>query len=219
MGESQQDHENAPARRRISRRDFLVATLGGGLGVVSSVVLAQPATRRLRGLFAAPEPGLDEDSALGLLSDEEMEEVFALAEALFPQDQDITATRHFVRHYVNGRTTSRQGYLAEYQRAVALLQETTNELLDTGQQFSELPMADRNAVLSELLEPPRTGRIGHFFDRIFGSGEIPAFRAHVVRDLLQAFYRSPDGWAVVGYSNYPGVPARDPREYTRPLAH
>jgi hypothetical protein len=148
-----------------------------------------------------------------------MREILALGEALLPQDQDA-ATERFVRHHVNERTTRKDGYLREYERAVLLLQDTTREVLDSAERFSALPMADRNAVLAALLESRREGiqRARNLLDRVFGSGEVPAFRIYVAEDLLKAFYRSPEGWGVVGYSNYPGVPARDPREYTRPLS-
>lgn len=217
MTDSQKDEASEHAKRKITRRRFLAATLGGSLGVFSSAALPLPG--RVRDWFTSPEPELDSAAATGLLGDEGMTEVFALAETLLPQHLDIGVIRRFVRHHVNERTSNREGYLEEYERAVALLQRTTRALFDSGPAFSALPVTNRNAVLGELLETRRTGvrRLGNLFDRIFGATEIPAFRIHVVQDLLQAFYRSADGWALVGYTNYPGVPAKDSREYTRPL--
>jgi hypothetical protein len=217
MTESRQDETRVSATRSITRRRFLAVTLGGGLSVFSTAAFPLPG--RVRDLFSPPEPGLDSASATGLLGDEEMTEVFALAETLLPHHLDIGVTRRFARHHVNERTSNHEGYLEEYERAVALLQRATRDLFDSAAGFSALPVIDRHAVLRELLETRRTGvrRLGNLFDRIFGATERPAFRIYVVQDLLQAFYRSADGWALVGYTNYPGVPARNPREYTRPL--
>jgi hypothetical protein len=49
------------------------------------------------------------------------------------------------------------------------------------------------------------------------SAEAAALRRFVVADLARAFYASPFGWRMVGYSHCPGAPAQDPRDYTRPL--
>jgi hypothetical protein len=186
--------------------------------MAATFLFVQPVPRRIRGLFSEAVPRLDERSGTGRLGEEEMREIVALGEALLPQDRDAAAAGAFVRRHVNERTTRKNGYLEEYERAVLLLQETTYKVLDSAEQFSALPMADRNAVLAALLESRREGiqRARNLLDRVFGSGEVPAFKVYVAEDLLKAYYRSPEGWGVVGYSNYPGVPARDPREYTRP---
>jgi hypothetical protein len=215
MTETRRDETGQHVTRGITRRRFLAVALGGSLGVFP--VVAFPLPGRVRDLLSPPEPRLDSASDTGLLGDEEMTEVVALAETLLPQHLDPGVTQRFVQHHVDERTSKEQGYLEEYERAVALLQRTTGSLVDAGARFSALSLVERNTVLSELLETRRTGvrRLGNLFDRILGATEIPAFRIYVVEDLLRAFYRSAEGWAVVGYTNYPGVPARDPREYTR----
>lgn len=49
------------------------------------------------------------------------------------------------------------------------------------------------------------------------SAEVAALRRFGITDQAQAFYASPLGWQVVGCTHYPRVPARDPRDYARPL--
>ena len=101
-----------------------------------------------------------------------------------------------------------------FQRARAV------RLLDTSGSQTQLPFIARPAeaqlaTLGELFPPyAAADRVGRLRAKLFASGDARATRTFVVADLLGTFYRSEHGWAVVGYSHFPGVGAADPLDYT-----
>jgi hypothetical protein len=109
------------------------------------------------------------------------------------------------------------GALAQYRAAVVLLDETAQRRHRGTATFAELDRTRREDVLASLLWTYRAGdAMTSLLERVTSPRRVRALRELVVKDLLKAFYRSPAGWALVGYSHFPGVPAADPRDYSRP---
>jgi hypothetical protein len=80
--------------------------------------------------------------------------------------------------------------------------------------------SERDAVLRKLLWQYRNGEeVRERLEKIAASRDALALRQYVMKPLIEHYYRSPDGWAVVGYDSFPGRPPLDPRAYTRPLGY
>jgi hypothetical protein len=161
-------------------------------------------------------PELDTAYPLGVLHDEEMRAVVALGETLVAPE--IEPPVDFFHDYVNSVTQSQHGFLKEYQRAAALLNATSTGLFgqDARLQFSDLPRPRRDKVLRRLLwQYPGHDRIVRKVEKFMASQDALALRIHVMKPLIEHYYRSPYGWAVVGYDSFPGRPPLDPRVYTK----
>ena len=204
----------APERRgaAMDRRKFLAIAAGVvAVGIASLSTL----TSGLRGFRAAlsaiVNPRLDPRSPVGLLTTEEMNTLIALSDVLVPA---ITPASHddLVRDHVNSRTSATPGYLREYRNAVKLLEGRRSN------RFAALPIGEREEIVGALLwKYGARDRKMHRLEQVFVSKARRAFRTFVAKDLIEALYGSPVGWAIVGYSHYPGVPAADPRDYCRPV--
>jgi hypothetical protein len=165
-------------------------------------------------------PTLDVNSATGLLSESEMKSVLALAQTLVPDVAMAKLDGGFFTELVNHKTSTEKGWLKEYRGAVSFLNETTHNIIDKAKSFSEITPAERERVLESILWKYRKGEgtsVTKQLMELISPRRTLAFRAFVVRHIMLAFSRSSAVWAIVGYSHYPGVPAADPFEYTRPL--
>lgn len=144
-----------------------------------------------------------------------METVVALAETLVPADESPGAAPEWVREFVTGKTEGEPGYYLEYRNAVALLDELAGEGQRASRRFASLSPVEREECLRNYIGPHGWWR--RAASRLLWDSESLRRRAHfrqfVVKELVVEFYLTADGWAVVGYSNYPGVPG-DSREYT-----
>jgi hypothetical protein len=146
-----------------------------------------------------------------------MATVLALSEILLPATENAHVSTLVQRH-VTSRTQQHPGYLQEYQRAVQLLDERARRLGAMAPRFSQLSLADRQRVLGSLLWAYRgEDLLWRYAEAILLRKRVLSFRRFVVTDVLVAGYRASYGWAIVGYSHYPGIPAADPRDYTRPV--
>lgn len=209
-----ESRRSAPPRRR-----FVQAAVAGGLG------LAAIAARFRHGGKAAvvafgrrrfPEPALDQTRPTGVLTESELPAIVALAEVLISPERWPGAGL-FVEH-VTRQTTSKPGYLDQYRAGVGILNDAARRSHTASVAFDKLSREAREAVLSGLLWRYRADeRVTRWLERMFVSERLRAFRRFVVTDLLVAFYCSAHGWAVVGYTHHPGVPAADPFDYTRPV--
>jgi len=161
-----------------------------------------------------PAPVLDSTTPTGRPSEAELDTLAALTALLLPSTAS-QASRDLVHRHIIDQAARVPGLLAEYRRAV--------RLLDTSGVQARLPFTARpaHAQLATLraLFPPYAAadRVGRLRADLFVTGGARAARDFVVADLLGAFYRSRQGWATVGYSHYPGVGAADPLDYTRVL--
>jgi hypothetical protein len=204
----------------INRRRFLIVFIGLTISGVAVLFVLRNKLYNLRGLIARLiNPRLDEDSPVGILSEEEMKTIIALSEVLIPTVEKSGANSEFSRSHVNYKTKNVKGYLKEYRNAEKLLQETSKKVIVSDRKFYELNLPERDRVLGSILWRYRSGEfVKPRLERIFSSRRKMAFRDFVVRDILIAsFQQTPVGWAIVGYCHYPGVPAADPRDYTKPL--
>lgn len=209
----------------MNRRKFVIAFVGI---VITSVLTLFVLKEKLYYYLKRQAAGLrnhqfDKDYAKGVISDEEMKTIIALSEVLVSENE-MARIKGFVREHVHYRTTNHKAYLKEYKDAVKLLGEKTKEVFGTNRSFFELTLLERNKVLGSILRKYRAilwkyraDKSVPILERIFLSKRESAFRDFVARDILMAFYRYHGGWALVGYSHYPGVLAADPRDYTRPL--
>jgi hypothetical protein len=194
----------------INRRKFLLIAASATAAAAAGAYVATPALRRLL------HPELDTAYPLGTLRDEEMQCIVALGEAI-AAPQSVPPPEFFF-HYVNAVTQKRNGILKEYRRAAALLNSTATGLYGEGarRRFVDLSRTDRDKVLQTLLwRYPAHDRIVHKVETLFASRDALALRAYVMEPLIEHYYRSMYGWAVVGYDSMPGRPPRDPRSYTR----
>ena len=175
----------------------------------------------LKDAIAARNPPreLDRSAPTGELTPAEQSAIVALAEVLYPPDPGLDLGP-FVRAYAARRCGSDAGYLPEYQRAARLLDERT-AASRAGAAFADLSRAQRDAILHSLLWSYSgrrfVGATARFAEGITVSEDALSLRRFIMADLLHAYYSSPQGWAVVGYSHCPGVPAADPLDYTRPV--
>lgn len=159
-----------------------------------------------------PLPVLDRTAPTGQPTAAELATLAALATLVLPSTAG-QAGRALVQRHVLEQSEQTPGMLAEYRRAV--------RLLDSSGSQRELPFRDRStevqlATLRALFPPyGATDLVGRLRAELVASRDVRAARALVVSDMLGAFYRSAEGWKTVGYSHYPGVGAADPLDYTR----
>lgn len=191
----------------INRRKFLLSATG----LIASTAILSAGYKLL-----SPLPlRLDTNHPLGALSEQEMQTIIALAEALFPSD--IKTPDIFIKQYVNTQTNNEKGYLKAYRESAALLDTEASNLFGKDKVFYSLTLADRNRVLDSLLGFYRkynySKRIQKRLEMIFVSERAQALRSFVVKPLLRAFYESPYGWRVVGYDSFPGRPGRNAKTY------
>jgi hypothetical protein len=175
--------------------------------------LARPyVRRRLR-------PELDLASPLGVAGEAEMSAIVALGETVCASAAQPPL--EFFRDFANSVTQSQQGYLKEYQRAVLLLNRASAEISSQGEvarPFADLPRSRRDQVLHALLwQYSGHDAVTPRLEKLVAARDAVALRLYVVEPLIDHYYRSPYGWAVVGYKSSPGRPPPDPRAYTRPL--
>jgi hypothetical protein len=219
MDWSEPRKETLKKRSELTRRRFLIVILVVFIGI--ALVLAVLPVRFLnlnRRIANYKKLSLDKSYPTGMLSEKEMVTILALSKALVPKDETLETGDDFFRNHINYKTSNVRGYLKEYREGVRLLEETTKEIIGANNSFSELSMSEIEKVLESILWRYRSDEvIESFLEKFFVSKRKLAFREFVVRDILKAFYKSRAGWAVVGYSHFPGVPAKDPREYTRSI--
>jgi hypothetical protein len=195
----------------INRRRFLLTT-AAITAAATGAYFARPRVAKLL------HPELDTAYPLGVLSDDEMRTVVALGETL-AAPQSVPPT-DFFRDYVNTVTRSQHGFLKEYQRVPTLLNAASTKLFGQGARlnFADLHASRRDNVLKKLLwQYPGHDWIVSKVEKLAASSDALALRVYVMEPLIEHYYRSSYGWAVVGYESFPGRPPLDPRAYTRPL--
>jgi len=195
----------------ISRRTFLV-TAATVSAAAAAAYMVKP---RLRQLIL---PKLDSTYPLGVLQDMDMRNIVALGDTLVAPG--YTPPVDFFHDFVNAETRSQPGFLKEYQRAAALLNATSADLFGQGAQlqFADLSGPRRDKVLqTQLWQYSGRNRIVPKVEKLAASRDALALRMYVVSPLIEHYYRSPYGWAIVGYESFPGRPPLDPRVYTRRL--
>lgn len=195
----------------ISRRRFLVGTAVILSAAGAATYVARPRLRRLI------QPTLDTTYPLGLLNNEEAHTITALGDVLVSPRS--VPPPEFFREYVDSITQSRPGFLKEYRLAAALLNEVSAHVLSrkSERSFAQLERAERDEVLRALLwRYSGQDSIRPKLEKLTAGRDALALRAYVMQPMIEYYYRTQYGWAVVGYESFPGRPPRDPRAYTRP---
>jgi hypothetical protein len=146
---------------------------------------------------------------LAALSEAEIDDLVAFGEILVEGRSLPPAERGHLVEHVRDRVARRSDYPPLYRDTVALLESLA------GKRFSQLDVRERIDVIARH-------RLAAFDVRpadrpAAASAEVWAVRARVVRDLVGGYYNSPAGWAVVGYTHFPGR-CGDLTRYTRPEA-
>ena len=157
------------------------------------------------------QPTLDGHGATGSLSTPEVDCLYALFQLVV---DDERVPREICETWLDRSARTEPGHLTEYRRGVELLQATSRRSF-AGRSFAELTLDERDGVLRRVLRPfrhkeaePRWRRRLRFtqtnLDTLLTPPERRRFRDFVVRDLLRAYYTRAEGWAVVGYDEFPG---------------
>jgi len=191
----------------MTRRELLQAFR---VVLQGAVALAFPAcaSRREGGGARSPALPLDSPSATAELSGDEIENLVALAEVLVQGRALSASERADLVESINDRTLSTPGYLSLYRLTARLL----DRLAQT--RFPDLSLPQRaEIVLRHRLVPD--GEPGTSSPPPSSSDSEAAVRVLAVPELIASYYRSPAGWAVVGYESSPGR-CSDLVRYTRP---
>jgi hypothetical protein len=145
-----------------------------------------------------------------------MRGIVALGETLAAPDN--TPPAEFFQGYVNATTQGQPGLLREYQRAAALLNATATRLVGQGAHFLDLSVQQREEVLRTLLwQYSGSDQLVRRVEVMAAARDAVALRMYVMGPMIAHYYRSPFGWAVVGYQSFPGTPQFDAWSYSRPL--
>jgi hypothetical protein len=191
----------------MTRRTVL-RTLLAGVVAVGGLFLVWWRRARLRQVAARLlKPRLETGAPTGVLSGGEVETLVAFAEVLVDGRPLSTLERGFVAEHVTDRTQRIRGYLPLYRQTATLL-----DRLAEGP-FARLDLAERAALLTRRRLLPGATRALDYVLPVRRDELV--VRVLAVPDLLAGYYRSPAGWAVVGYRAFPGR-CSDLTRYTRP---
>ena len=141
-------------------------------------------------------PRLDETSPTGTLTPDERQTVVAFGEILVRGKALSPIEREYLIEHLDDRTRGGPGYLELYRAAAALLDRIAGQpfaTLDAGRRAALMVshrLVDYDIRTREYLWPFRRQEL--------------ALRTLVVPDLIEGYYRSAAGWAVVGYATFPG---------------
>lgn len=195
----------------LTRRQFLVGTAAVVSAAGATAYLGRSQVRRLL------VPELDTGYPLGRLKDGEARTIAALGEVLVSPTS--MPPPEFFRDYADSVTQRRPGFLKEYQDTAKLLDGSAREVFgrSPGGNFAALTLAERSEVLAELLwQYSGLDSVRPKLEKLTAGRDALGLRMFVMQPLIEHYYRSPYGWAVVGYQSFPGMPPGDSRAYTRP---
>jgi hypothetical protein len=179
----------------MTRRGFL-ATLGSvSLGTLALVFSGRP-KQWIYDFGTFFRPRLDPRSPRGTLSSGEMRSLVAFGEALvggrlFSNDEKSHLSRH-----IDDRAKNTPGFFSLYRMTASLLDYLAES------DFSTLPVESRIRILTRYELTSYDVRSREYVSP-FRRQELK-LRTLVVPDLIDGYYRSPAGWAVVGYESFPG---------------
>src|SRR3990172_4470859 len=123
----------------MNRRKFLTIFIGLTITGIAVLFVLRNKLYDLRKLvYRLNNPRLDEDSPLGVLSEQEMKTMIALSEVLIPTVGRSEVNNEFISSYVNYKANNVKGYLKEYRNAVRLLEETSKRVIGNDRNFFEL---------------------------------------------------------------------------------
>ena len=160
------------------------------------------------GRAAGPFPtALDPPSTPGALSSVELEDLIAFAEVLVESRTLTRAERGYVVEHVEDRIRRSPEHLSLYRTTVRTLERLAGQRFSNLEIRERIEFAARHRLTDQRVLPGED--LGPFAE------EVRALRTRAVGDLIEGYYRSPAGWAVVGYATFPGR-CGDLTRYTRP---
>lgn len=122
----------------------------------------------------------------------------AFAEMLVADGPLSAAERDYLVEHIERRTTQGGGYYLElYRTSVGLLERLA------GARFSSLDFSRRLALITRYRLSSSVVHPEEHLSRF--PKEVREVRTRAVPDLIGGYYASPAGWAVVGYSAFPGT--------------
>lgn len=190
----------ADQTRRSLLHGLVLAFGGGQAGSFAGL------GRRARALRAWLVPGPAE-AAPAALSDADRDDVVAFAEVVVAGGTLSATERSVLLEHVHDRLNRGEQYYVDLYRTTAgLLMRLA------GARFSTLDVAQRVALVTRSRLAVADVRPGETV-----GDDARAVRTRAVPDLIGAYYASPAGWALVGYSAFPGR-CSDLARYTRPEA-
>jgi hypothetical protein len=135
-------------------------------------------------------------SRSGGLSSADLDDLVAFGEVVVEGRALSVQDRRYLREHMEDRVTRSRESLAQYRTTARTLERLA------GRRFSRLEPGERIALVARH----RLGVSSVWPDEDVGPfpNEMRTVRARVVPDLVEGYYRSPAGWAVVGYDTYPG---------------
>lgn len=179
----------------MTRRSLLRILAAIGASVLALLLFWRPG-RVARAVSRALRPRLDPASPTGALLDAETDSLVAFGEVLVEGRALSEAGRRHLIEHISDRTRHSPGYLSLYRR--------TAELLDglAGARFSALELHRRTDIVTRHRLASRDVRTRDYLIPV--RRQELAVRVLAVPDLIAGYYRSPAGWAVVGYDAFPG---------------
>jgi hypothetical protein len=153
---------------------------------------------------------LDPDTATGELSTDEHRTIYALFQVI---TDDIAVPLFACRGFVDEKTRDTPGALDAYRQSARLLEESSRR--HYGKRFPRLSMAERDHLLHWLFVAyPHEERLPAWARRmrlvpnkwslLVEAGAHRLLRHHVMTELLSWYYTTDRGWAVVGWTEFPG---------------
>jgi hypothetical protein len=179
----------------MTRRRALEILTAVVLGMAALVFFWRPRWlwRLIPSLLA---PRLDASSPTGVLAEGQMQTVLAFAEVLVEVRGLSPVERRHLAEHIDTRTRNTPGYFSLYRTTARLLERLG------GGQFSVLDPGRRAEMMVRHRLVPSEVRLREYlmpFRR-----QALAVRGLAAPDLIEAYYRSPAGWAVVRYAAFPG---------------
>jgi hypothetical protein len=155
--------------------------------------------------------GVDTSRGTATLQTGEEQALWRLARVVLPSGAGPSA-EEVVLDRLHWRATRFPGYADQFRESIALLDEEARRRYGKQTRFADLGPSEAEAVVGPLLE----GFVAHQL-----TANAPAvvlrvvstprhlkqyrMRRHVVNEILDGYYRSPLGWARVGYRSFPGA--------------
>ena len=130
------------------------------------------------------------------LSSAEVEDLVAFGESLVEGRPLALEERRFLVEHLEYRTRSSSEYLSLYRGTATALERLS------GRRFADLEVRERVEVIGQHRLAPARGRGDGDPSPLTVKTRTALTRA--ARDLIEGYYRSPAGWAAVGYDAFPG---------------
>jgi len=187
-------------RRSLLQRLLLLIGLdaGGLVGCVSG--------RGAHPVSEAVPSVLEQPSKPGVLSSADLEDLVAFAEVLVEGRSLASAERGYLVQHIGERTSQSPEYLSLYRMTARTLERLAGQHVASLELSERIELTDRHRLGDQRVLPEED--LGPFAE------DVRAVRKRAARDLIEGYYRSPAGWAVVDYATFPGR-CGDLTRYTR----